>query len=165
MQETLVRFLGEEDRLEKPITHSSILGLPLWLSWERVCLQSERPGLGRFSGEGKGYPLQYSGLENSMDCIVHGVAKSQTRLSDFHIMLLKMVLQTSLVVQWLRTLLPVEGLFVWSLVQEDPTSWGATKPVCHHCRACMPQRLEAMCLGAESCKKISHSDEKPMLCN
>ena len=28
--------------------------------------------------EGKGYPLQYSGLENSMDCIVHGVAKSQT---------------------------------------------------------------------------------------
>ena len=36
------------------------------------------PGLGRSSGEGKGYPLQYSGLENSMDCIVHGVAKSQT---------------------------------------------------------------------------------------
>ena len=36
------------------------------------------PGLGRSPGEGKGYPLQYSGLENSMDCIVHGVAKSQT---------------------------------------------------------------------------------------
>ena len=35
------------------------------------------PGLGRFPGEGKGYPLQYSGLENSTDCIVHGVAKSQ----------------------------------------------------------------------------------------
>ena len=35
-------------------------------------------------GEGKGYPLQYSGLDNSMDCIVHGVAKSQTRLSAFH---------------------------------------------------------------------------------
>ena len=32
--------------------------------------------------EGKGYPLQYSGLENSMDCLVHGVAKSQTRLSN-----------------------------------------------------------------------------------
>ena len=41
------------------------------------------PGLGRSPGEGKGYPLQYSGLENSMDCIVHGVAKNQTRLSDF----------------------------------------------------------------------------------
>ena len=42
------------------------------------------PGLGRSPGEGKGYPLQYSGLENSMDCTVHGVAKSWTRLSDFH---------------------------------------------------------------------------------
>ena len=36
------------------------------------------PGLGRSPGEGKGYPLQYSGLENSMDCIVHGVTKSRT---------------------------------------------------------------------------------------
>ena len=34
--------------------------------------------------EGEGYPLQYSSLENSMGCIVHGVAKSWTRLSDFH---------------------------------------------------------------------------------
>ena len=42
------------------------------------------PGLGRSPGEGKGYPLQYSGLENSIDCIVHGVAKSRTWLSDFH---------------------------------------------------------------------------------
>ena len=42
------------------------------------------PGLGRSPGEGNGYQLQYSGLENSMDCIVHGVSKSQTRLSDFH---------------------------------------------------------------------------------
>ena len=42
------------------------------------------PGLGRSPGEGKGYPLQYSGLENSVDCIVHGVAMSRTRLSDFH---------------------------------------------------------------------------------
>ena len=36
------------------------------------------PGLGRSPGEGKGYPLQYSGLENSLDYTVHGVAKSQT---------------------------------------------------------------------------------------
>ena len=45
---------------------------------------SSIPGLGRSPGEGKGNPLQYSGLENSMDCLVHGVAKSRTRLSDFH---------------------------------------------------------------------------------
>ena len=42
------------------------------------------PGLGRSPRKGKGYPLQYSGLENSMNCIVHGLAKSQTRLSNFH---------------------------------------------------------------------------------
>ena len=36
------------------------------------------PGLGRSPGEGKGYPLQYYGLENSMDCIDHGVTKSWT---------------------------------------------------------------------------------------
>ena len=102
--------------------------LPLWLSWERICLQCGRPGfdpwvgkiswrrerlptpeflglpcgsagkesaynagdaglipgLGGSPGEGKGYPLQYSGLENSMDCIVHGVSKGQTWLSYFH---------------------------------------------------------------------------------
>ena len=41
-------------------------------------------GLGGSPGKGKGYPLQYSGLENAMDCIVHGVAKNRTRLSNFH---------------------------------------------------------------------------------
>ena len=42
------------------------------------------PRLGRPPGEGKGYLLQYSGLENSMDCVVHRVAKSRTWLSNFH---------------------------------------------------------------------------------
>ena len=46
---------------------------------------SSIPGLGRSPGKGKGYPFQYSGLENSMDYIVHGVTKSRTRLSDFHV--------------------------------------------------------------------------------
>ena len=45
------------------------------------------PGSGRSAGEGKGCPLQYSGLENSMDCIVHGVAKSRTPLGNFHFLL------------------------------------------------------------------------------
>ena len=42
------------------------------------------PELERSPGEGKGYPLQYSGLENSMDCTVHGISKRRTQMSDFH---------------------------------------------------------------------------------
>ena len=49
MQETLVWFLGREDPLEKA-THSSILGLPLWLSWQRICLQCGRPGFDPWVG-------------------------------------------------------------------------------------------------------------------
>ena len=56
MQETWVWSLGWEDPLEKKIP------------W----------------GRSPGYPFQHSGLENSMDCIVHGLTKSQTWLSDFH---------------------------------------------------------------------------------
>ena len=64
-------------------------GLPLWLNCKKKSAYNAGdvgsiPGLGRSSGEGKGYPLQYSGLENSMDNIVHGVANSQTWVSDFH---------------------------------------------------------------------------------
>ena len=40
--------------------------------------------MGRSPGEGKGYPLQYSGLENSRDCIVHGVTNSWIQLKEFH---------------------------------------------------------------------------------
>ena len=43
------------------------------------------PGSGRSPEEMIGYPLQYSGLENSMNCIVHGITKSWTLLSDFHL--------------------------------------------------------------------------------
>ena len=59
-------------------------------------------GLGRSLGEGKGYPLQYSGLENSMDCIVHGVAKSWTWLSDSHFHLTRPCAGTGLVTALLR---------------------------------------------------------------
>ena len=76
--------------LPPPTTPS--IGEALWLSWESICPQCRRPGLdlgltpglGRSPGEGKGYPLQCSGLQNSMDCVVHWVAKSETQLSDFH---------------------------------------------------------------------------------
>ena len=89
MQETLVRFLGWEDLLEKgSATHSSILGLPCGSAGkESACNVGDLgliPGLGRSPGEGKVSPLQYSGPENSMDCIILGVAKSRTRLSNFH---------------------------------------------------------------------------------
>jgi len=88
MQETLVQFLGQEDQLEKAI-HSNTLGLPCGsLGKESTCNVGDLgsiPGLGRSPGEGKGYPLQYSGLENSMNHTVHGLTKSQTQLSDFHI--------------------------------------------------------------------------------
>ena len=47
------------------------------------------PGLGRCPGEGKGYPLQHSGLENSMDSIIYGVTKSWTGPSDFHFSYIK----------------------------------------------------------------------------
>ena len=47
------------------------------------------PGLGRSPGEENGYPLQYSGLENSIDCIGYGVAKSRTWLNNFHFQIRK----------------------------------------------------------------------------
>ena len=79
VQETLVRFVGREmDRLPTPI----FLGFPFGSAdKESACNAGDLgliPGLGRSAGEGKGYPLQYSGPENSMDYTVHGVAKSRT---------------------------------------------------------------------------------------
>ena len=58
---------------------------------------SSIPGLGRSPGEGKGYPLQYSCLQNSMDCIVHGVAESlltpvRTKVTNFRIVLVILAL-------------------------------------------------------------------------
>ena len=91
MQGTLLQFLGWEDHPGEGI------GYPLQYSCDTLVTQLVKnrplkwgdldsiPGLGRYPGEGKGYPFQYSGLENSMDCIVHGVANSWTRLRDFHL--------------------------------------------------------------------------------
>ena len=88
MQETPVWFLGRKSpwRRDRLLT-SVFLGFPGGSAGkESTCYVGDLsliPGLGRFPGEGKGYPLQYSGLENSMDCIVHRVPKSWTLLSDF----------------------------------------------------------------------------------
>ena len=84
MQETQVQFLG----LGR--SGGEGIGLPTLVFFifpsgsdgkESACNVGDLsliPGLKRSSGEGNGYPLQYSGLENSMDCIVHGVTKSKT---------------------------------------------------------------------------------------
>ena len=85
MQDSWVgKICWRRDRLPTPV----FLGFP-WGSAgkESACSAGDLgsiPGLGRSPGEGKGYPLQYSGLENSMDDIVYGVAKSRKRLRDFH---------------------------------------------------------------------------------
>ena len=88
MQETPVRFLGQEDPLRRDRLPTPLfLGFPCGSAGKESIYNAGDlgliPGLGRSPGEGKGYPLQYSGLENSTDCIVHGVTKSRTQLSNF----------------------------------------------------------------------------------
>ena len=89
MQEAPVWFLGRKicwrrDRLPTPVFlgfHFDSAGK------ESACNAGDLgsiPGLGRSPGGGKGYPLQYSDLENPMDCTVLRVTKNWTRLSDFH---------------------------------------------------------------------------------
>ena len=84
MQETPVQFLSWEDLLEKgQATHTPVfLGFPGGSAdKESTCNMGDLgliPGLGRSPAEEKGYPLRYSGLENFMDYVVHGVAKSRT---------------------------------------------------------------------------------------
>ena len=77
------KICWRRDRLLTPV----FLGFPCGSAGkESTCSVGDLgliPGLGRSPGEGKGYPLQYYDLENSTDCIVHWVAKSRTRLSDF----------------------------------------------------------------------------------
>ena len=84
---------------------------------------------------------------------------------------------TSLVAQWLRILLPMQGTWVRSLVQEDPTCCGATKPVSHNYWACTleplsrnywahtSQLLKPACLEPVLRGRRSHRSEKPMCHN
>jgi len=72
------KILWRRDWLPTPV----FLGFPCGLAGKESAPNAgdlgSIPGLGRFPGKGKGYPLQYSGLENSMDCIDYGVTKSWT---------------------------------------------------------------------------------------
>ena len=88
------------------------IGYPLQCSWASLMAQLVKesahnagdlgsiPGLGRSPGEGKGYLLQHSGLENSMDCIAHGVTKSRTWLSDFNFTMCQKMFCVLRIYQW-----------------------------------------------------------------
>ena len=89
MQQILIRFLSQQDPLEKwrrdRLPTPVFLGFPCGSAGkESTCNAGDLgliPGLAISPGEGKGYPLQYSGLEKSMDYVVCGVTKNQMRLS------------------------------------------------------------------------------------
>ena len=76
---------------------------------------------------GEGHPLPWACAEVSTVAPVTAQLASRIKFST---------LGTSLVAQCLRTLLPMQGTWVWALVQEDPTCHRATGPVSHNCWAC-----------------------------
>ena len=112
------------------------LQVPLYYTWasllagKKILLQCRRPGFNpwvRKISWRKGYPLQYSGLENSMDCIVHGVAKSWTRLSNFHFQSKSEILSQMMIVK-VNSLSCVQ-LFAtpWTVTYQAPLSMGFSR--------------------------------------
>ena len=77
-------------------------------------------GLGRPPGEGKGYSLQYSARENSTDCIVHWVAKSWTRLSDFTFTFMFTELIMGAILKNLRNIPIIWASLIAQLVKNPP---------------------------------------------
>ena len=131
------------------------------------------PGSGRSPGERNGYPLQCPCLENPMDrgawqATVHGVTKSWTWMSDQaqhskHVrQSLKMRSWISLVVQWLRILLPMQGTQVRSLIWKDPTRCGAAKPTHYDCWACALGACELHPLKPVPLRTRASQQEKPL---
>ena len=84
-------------------------------------------GLGRSAGEGKAYPLQHSGLENSMDCIVHGITKSRTLLNEFtfifhfHALEKEMATYSSVLAWRIPGTRESSGLCLWGHTESDMT--------------------------------------------
>ena len=106
------KICWRRDRLPTPV----FLGFPCGSTDKESAYNagglSSIPVLGRSPGEGKGCPLQDSGLENSKDCIVHRFAKNQTQLSDFHFHFLG--------AQTEKNLPAMQETEIRSLGQEDP---------------------------------------------
>ena len=111
------------DRLKNIRSKRTFFGCTIWVnvyiagkeSTYNVGDLGSIPWLGRSPGERNGYPLQYSCLENSMDSIVHGVAKSWTQLSDFHVLLTINSLQSQV-------------MSTYYVIQDQPS----TLPLCIH---------------------------------
>ena len=104
---------------------------------------------------------------------VHGVAKSQTQLSNwmttttvlYKVLCCKIknvFFRTSLVVQWIRIRLLMQGTWVWSLAQEDSTHHRATKPMSHNYGAHTPQLLKPLHPELMLHNKRSYCNEKPV---
>ena len=99
-------------------------------------------------------------------CVRVGGWAAQKQVTEF-------LMETSLVAQWLRIRLPMQGTWVWALIREDPTCRRAAKPmrhnywtcslepVSHNCWAHMPQLLKPACLEPVLRNKRSHLNEKP----
>ena len=87
-QKSLSTKRHSQEKHEFSLEHSHKQGFPdSSVGRESACNAGNPgsiPGSGRSPGEGNGYPLQCSGLENSVDCVVHGFTKSWTQLSEFH---------------------------------------------------------------------------------
>ena len=123
MQETPVQFLGLERSTGK------VIGYPIQYSWASFVAQLVKnlpanwetciclPEFGRSLREGEGYPLQYSGLEESMDCIVHGVTESGHDWVTC--IILCSILWASQVAQLVKNLPAMQEPWVWSLGWED----------------------------------------------
>ena len=86
-------------------------------------------------------------------CLLYEVKFSHLKIS-----------RTSLVAQWLRICLPMQGTRVLSLVWEYPTCHGATKPMCHNYWACVPQLLSPHATTTEARAPRAHApqQEKPL---
>ena len=129
MRETRVQSLGREDPLEKEMaTHSSTL---VWKTpW------TEEPGRLQSLGSqrvGHDWATSLSLSQLLLRCIISSVQQSDMVIYILSFLTLKQrVWETSLVAQWISVCLPTQGTWVQSLVEEDPTYCGETKPVYHN---------------------------------
>ena len=114
MQETPIHSRTEKIRRRRDRLLSAVfLGFPCGSAGKKSTCNagdlSSIPGLGKSPGEGKVYPLQYSGLENSMNCIVPAVTRSRTRLSNFHFPFLDCKIGRAWTVSWAGLMC----VFIW----------------------------------------------------